>query len=170
MRALYKIREDMQAVLNPPLADENGTEEVIMSADEIRTRLTPLEIEFDDKLENCLAYLKNLRAEEEALGAEIKRLTARKKAAQNRAESLKAYTLVEIELTQRTGVSVGPHKARIAKSQNGVIVLDETEVPDEFVKVERKPKKADILKWYKATGEILPGIDIETGRVHLRVL
>ena len=169
MRALYKIREDMQAVLNPPLADEDGTEEVIMSADEFRTQLTPLEIEFDDKLENCLAYIKNLKAEETALAEEIRKLTARKKSAQNKQDSIKEYTLSEIEQAELAGITVGPHKARIAKSQDAVLVMDENLVPDNFIKIERKVQKREILKWFKETGEILDGIDIETDRVHLRI-
>ena len=168
MRKLYEIREDFEQILNPPPADEES-DSPILSEGEIRAGIASLEIEFDDKIENCLAYLKNLRAEEEALSAEIKRLTARKKAAQNRADSLKAYTLVEIELTERTGVLFGAHKARLAKSQDAVIVIDENLVPDRFVEIETKVKKREILKWFKETGEILNGIDIETDRVHLRV-
>ena len=153
MRQLYAIREDFERILNPPPADEE-TDSPIPSEAELRTELAALEIEFDDKIENCLAYLKNIRAEEEALSAEIKRLTARKKAAQNRADSLKNYTITEITLAGRVGVRVGVHKASLAKSQDAVIVLDETLVPDFYVKIERKIQKREILSWYKETGEI----------------
>ena len=168
MRQLYAIREDFFRILNPPPADEQSDSPVPSEA-ELRTELAALEIEFDDKIENCVAYLKNLRAEEEALSAEIKRLTARRNATRNKDESLKSYTLTEIELAGRLGVQVGVHKARLAKSQDAVIVLDENEVPDEFVKTERKVQKREILKWYKETGEILDGIEIETNRKHLRI-
>ena len=168
MRQLYAIREDFFRILNPHPADEESDSPVPSEA-ELRTELAALEIEFDDKIENCIAYLKNIRAEEEALSAEIKRLTARKKAAQNRADSLKRYTLTEMELAGKVGVQVGVHKARLAKSQDAVIVLDETLVPDFYVKIERKVQKREILCWYKETGEILDGIEIETDRNHLRI-
>ena len=168
MRQLYAIREDFFRILNPHPADEES-DSPVPSEEELRTELAALEIEFDDKIENCIAYLKNLRAEEEALSAEIKRLTARRNATRNKDESLKSYTLAEITLAGRLGVQVGVHKARLAKSQDAVIVLDENEVPDQFVRIERKVQKRDILKWHKETGEIVDGTDIETNRKHLRI-
>ena len=168
MRQLYAIREDFEQILNPAPADEESGSPVPSEA-EIRTELAALEIEFDDKIENCIAYLKNLRAEEEALSAEIKRLTARRNATRNKDESLKSYTLAEITLAGRLGVQVGVHKAKLAKSQDAVIVIDENKVPDFYVKIERKVQKREILQWYKETGEILDGIDIETDRKHLRI-
>ena len=172
MRKLYEIREDIQAVLNPRISDNdelNDETENPATPEQLRTGLEALELEFDEKLENCLAYIKNLKAEETALAEEIRRLTARKKAAQNKQDSVKEYTLSEIEQAELAGVAVGPHKARIAKSRDAVVVIDDFLIPSNFTKVKVEAKKAEILKWYKETGEILPGIDIETDRVHLRV-
>ena len=165
MRKLYEIREDIATALNPSETDE----EAILTADQIRTELAALEIEFADKIENCIGYIKNLRSEEEAVANEIRRLTARKRALQNKQDSIKEYTLSEIEQAERTGFSVGPHKARIAKSQDAVIVEDEHAVPDRFVEIVTKVDKRAILKWYKSTGEIVAGTDIITDKKHLRV-
>lgn len=45
----------------------------------------------EEKIEGILLYLKDTKAEAEAIAAEIKSLTARKKAAESRAEGLKSY-------------------------------------------------------------------------------
>ena len=172
-RQLYKIREDIEAVLSPPTPadddDDDDETEPYLSADQIHDQLAELGLEFDDKLENVLAYIKNLKAELESVSTERRKLAGREKALRNKIGSLNAYTLLEIEATERMGVVVGPHKAKVARSRDAVVVVDENLVPDRFVQIETKVLKSDIMKWFKQTGEILPGTDIETNRKHLRV-
>ena len=50
-----------------------------------------LQMERTEKIENIACYIKNLRAQSEAIKSEINALTERKRAAENRAESLKNY-------------------------------------------------------------------------------
>lgn len=54
-------------------------------------QLDKLQIERDVKIENIALYIKSLRADAEAIKAEEKRLAERRKAKENRAESLKEY-------------------------------------------------------------------------------
>ena len=172
MRKLYEIRADIQEALNPRISEDDALNDEMenpATPEQIRDNLTALGLEFDEKLENCLAYCKNLKAEEDAIADEIRRLTARKKALQNKQASIKEYTLAEIEATERMGITAGIHKGTIAKSRDAVVVLDEHAVPDRFVEIITKVDKREILDWYKRTGEIVAGTEIETDRRHLRV-
>jgi len=54
-------------------------------------RLDALQIDRTTKLENTALYIKNLLAEAEAIKAEEKNLAERRKAKENKAESLKKY-------------------------------------------------------------------------------
>lgn len=53
--------------------------------------LTALQMERDKKIENVACWVKDLKAEAEALKNEIASLTARKKAAENKVERLKSW-------------------------------------------------------------------------------
>ena len=54
-------------------------------------RLEELQMAKDKKVENIACWIKDLKAEAEAIGAEVKELQHRKKVAENKAESLKQY-------------------------------------------------------------------------------
>lgn len=155
---LYEINAAIETALNPPEGEEIDHE-----------ALESLKLSFDDKVEGCLAIIKNLKAEEAALDTEIKRLQARKKAVENNRKSLSDYTQFQLEVAGMKGVAVGVHKARIAKSPDGLIVMDEADIPESFKHIETKIDKRGILKHFKETGEILPGTEIETDRTHLRI-
>ena len=58
--------------------------------------LTALQMERDRKLENVALWVKDLKAEAEAIGNEVKALTARKKAAENKAERLKEWLVTAL--------------------------------------------------------------------------
>ena len=54
-------------------------------------RLEQLQMAKDRKVENIACWIKDLKAESEAIAAEVKELQHRKKVAENKAESLKRY-------------------------------------------------------------------------------
>ena len=54
-------------------------------------KLSELEMQYSDKVENIALWIKNLAADAEALSNEIKNLQGRKKACENKIDSLKKY-------------------------------------------------------------------------------
>ena len=159
---LYKIRQELEDVL---VYDEEGQ---TFDSD----RFESLKIEFEDKLEGCAAVMKNLRAESEAVGAEINRLQKRKSAIDNNLTQLKNYVKFELDKLNIKKIIAGIHKFRIQRnSQPTVEVLDVALVPEEFKErvIEVNPKKSDMAKHFKDTGEELPGTFI-TQNTHLRVV
>ena len=156
---LYEIRQDIEQILNPQEGEDFNPEIL----DELRLR-------FEEKVENCIAYIKNLKSDEEALDKEIKRLQARKQAAENKRRGLSDYVKAEIEAVGRQGVDTGVHRARIARSPISVEVIDTNAIEDgykETVTEERIDKEA-ILAHFRETGEIPSGVEIRAG-THLRI-
>lgn len=129
--------------------------------------LTALQMEREKKIENVALWIKDLRAEAEAIGNEVKALTARKKAAENKAESLKAWLAEalagEIFKTSKVRVSY-THSTRLN-------VIDEQSVvdfiqshyqdPEEFLKYTQPEIRKDAVKAEIKMGVQIPGACVE---------
>lgn len=141
-------------------------------------RLDALGVEFKDKAVRCIAFIKNRKFQEDMCDAEIKRLRAEIKAVEaqkqqyNRernsvAEYLKGW-LVRLGFKK---IEQGVHRATVAKRPTSVIILDETQIPAEFMneKIEYTPSKTAIKKHFEATGEYVQGTEILHDQTQLRI-
>lgn len=61
-------------------------------------------------------------------------------------------------------------RAWIAKSPAKVDVIDESQVPTQFIKQTTSVQKDKILEHFRRTGEVVSGVEIVTDNTHLRVL
>lgn len=77
---IYQIDEEIMSCVD----EETGE---IIDIDKLRD----LQMQRDDKIESVGLWIKDLIAEADAIGKEVKALQARKKASENKAESLKKY-------------------------------------------------------------------------------
>ena len=84
---LYEIDEKIAQVIAESTDPETG--EFMLDID----ALNELQMARTEKIENLLLLCKNLSADVEAIGAEIDRLTARKKVKTNEVTRLKAYIM-----------------------------------------------------------------------------
>ena len=125
---------------------------------------------FNDKVESCVAVIKNLKSDADQIDAEIKRLQARKAAVENNQRGLSEYVKAEMERLGKQKVKAGVHQARIANSPVSAIVFDSDSVSSEFKETitETRINKKAIIAHFKETGEILKGTEIVQG-THLRV-
>ena len=116
-------------------------------------KLDALQIERDEKLEGVALWIKDLKAEAEALKAEKQAFADRQKAAENKAESLKKWLSDALagEKFKTTKVAVSFRKTQ------SVQVSDIWELEEKFVKVpEPTADKAAIKAAIKA-GEDVKG-------------
>ena len=154
---LYEIRREI--------------EEALIQDDEHfnPAKLESLKIEFEAKLEGCACVIKNLRAESDALCAEIKRLQARKAAVDNNARGLREYVKFQLEAVKLRKLDAGIHKFRIQRNSfPSIKILDQSLIEKEYLKIEVNVDKKAIGENFKETGEVLPGTEI-TVESHLRV-
>ena len=110
----------------------------------------------DAKVENICLWIKNLKAEAEALKAEKDAFAARQKAAENKMESLKRYISLYLEGTPFESAKV---KVSFRKSES-LEILEGAVIPDEYLRFkEPEVNKAD-LKVAIKDGLQLPGVSI----------
>jgi hypothetical protein len=137
---LYEIDEAILSCIDA----ETGE---ILDAD----KLNALQIEREKKLENVALWIKDLKAEVEALKAEKQAFADRQKAAENKAESLKKWLTEALagEKFKTTKVAVSFRKTK------SVEVADIWKLDDSFVKyAEPTPDKAAIKKAIEAGQEV----------------
>lgn len=130
--------------------------------------LDALQMEREKKLEGVALWVKDLKAEAEAIGNEVKALTVRKKSAENKAERLKAWLAGALD-----GEILKTSKVRISYTHNSRLnVIDEQSVvnyiqthyqePEQFLKfslpeIRKDAVKAEISK----NGAEIPGCFVE---------
>ena len=124
-------------------------------------KLSALTMELGEKIENIALWIKNLEADAEAFKREEEAFEERKKAAANKAESLRRYLDTALNgqkfATERVSVSF--------RSSKAVQIAENTELPAEYIKtkVEKLPDKKKIGDALK-NGISVPGCALVTNR------
>ena len=122
-------------------------------------RLNALEMERDRKISNVACWIKDLKAEAEAIKAEKQALDKRQKAAENKAESLKTWLsgILQGEKFKDSRCAISYRRSeRVDFADN----FNFDTLPDYMKKVTIEPKKAEIKEFLKGGGEI-EGVRIE---------
>lgn len=130
-------------------------------------RLNALEMERDKKISNVACWIKDLKAEAEAIKAEKQALEKRQKAAENKAESLKQWLLFALN-----GEKFKDARCSISYRKSEQVVFDDgfcfSSLPAQFKKVTVEPKKTEI-KDYLKTGETIEGVElVESSNIQIR--
>lgn len=156
MRKLYEIRDDILACVDM----ETGE---IVDPD----ALDALQMELTEKMEGVALWVKDLRAESEAIKAEIDRLTARKRANERNIEGLKAYLLYGLEgrklKTPRCSVSyTHSQKVEVDDEEQLIEKLMKTVDGDEYLRFKAPEIRKDALKDAMKEGKTFPGVRLVT--------
>ena len=121
--------------------------------------LTALNMERDKKISNVACWIKNLKAENEAIKAERQRLSSRSEVNENKIESLKKWLQFALngEKYKDGRVSISYRKSESVQFDDSFKIED---LPAEFRKVTVEPKKADIKDAIK-NGQTVSGCYIK---------
>lgn len=148
---LYEIDKAIQEALEGAVDPESGEiidEELLAAYDQLR-------MDRDQKIENIGLYIKNLEADAAAIKAEAKNLTARAKAAENKAEHLRNYMqfCLNGQKFQSPRLSVSFRRSqKVEVDQNRLF-----EIPDDYLRYKDpevdKKRVSEALK----AGEDIPG-------------
>lgn len=155
MRPIYEIDQDILDCVDM----ETGE---ILDID----RLNALQMERDDKLEGVALWVKDLKAEADAVKAEADKLTARKKALDNKIESIKAWLLHALDggklKTARCNV-YPTHSQRVSIEDEGKLVsfLQTMNEPEQFLRFKDPELRKDEIKKALNEGTIIPGASLE---------
>ena len=155
MRALYEIDQEILDCVDLETGEILDTE-----------RLDALQMERSRKLEGVALWVKDLKAEADAVKAEADKLTARKKALDNKIDGLKAWLLEALNgeklKTARCNV-YQTHSQRVAVPDEGELVefLQTLEQPDRFLRFREPELRKDEIKKALKDGYIIPGASLE---------
>lgn len=134
----------------------------------IQDTFEALEGEFNDKAISCVHYLQNLNSEVDSIDAEIKRLTAMKKARQNAVSQFKEYMRVNMTQAGIDKIECPLFKITLSKPRKVVSVSDIDLLPEQFKRVKVEPDKTLIKKALDA-GELVDGAELSEGKPSLMI-
>jgi hypothetical protein len=155
MRALYEINQDILDCV------DLETGEILDTA-----RLDALQMEREAKLEGVALWVKDLKAEAEAVKAEADKLTARKKALDNKIDGLKAWLLYALGgeklKTARCNV-YQTHSQKLAVADEGKLIsfLQTLKEPERFMRFKEPELRREEIKKALKDDMHIPGASLE---------
>ena len=156
MRALYEID---QAILE---CVDQETGEILDGE-----ALTALHMERDRKLEGVALWVKDLKAESDAVKAEADKLTARRQALDNKITGLKMWLAIALDgeklKTPRCNV-YQTHNTRLAVADEAKLIdfLKTLEEPERFLRFPDPELRKDEIKKALKEDYHIPGASLET--------
>jgi hypothetical protein len=155
MRALYDINQDILDCVDLETGEILDTE-----------KLDALQMEREAKLEGVALWVKDLKAEADAVKAEADKLTARKKALDNKIDGLKNWLLFALDggklKTPRCNV-YQTHSQRVNVTDEAKLIqyLKLADDPDMFLRFRDPEIRKDEVKKALKEGELFPGAVLE---------
>lgn len=155
MRALYEIDQDILDCVDLETGEIIDTE-----------KLDGLQMEREAKLEGVALWVKDLKAEADAVKAEADKLTARKKALDNKIDGLKnwlLYALCGEKLSTARCKVYQTHSQRVAVADEVELIrfLQTLEEPERFLRYKEPELRKDEIKKALKEDYHIPGASLE---------
>ena len=109
MKALYEIDQEIMECVDPETGEILDTE-----------KLNALQMEREQKLEGVALWIKDMNAEADAVKAEADKLTARKKALDNKVAALKQWLLMALD-----GQKLKTPRCNVYQTHSQKVVIDD---------------------------------------------
>lgn len=158
---LYEITGEFRAISQ--MLDGAEGDAIMLEA--VGQALADNKADFDDKCRAVVHIIANYKGNADALDAEISRLSARKKAADNRKKWLEDYLLTNMLATGTTEISHPAFTIKLQDNPPSVVVDDAALIPMEFMRQKPapapEPDKSAIKDAFKS-GNPVPGCRVES--------
>ena len=138
--------------------------------DAIRDTLEAMQGSIQEKALSLANWALDMEGDIGKIDAEIERLKSRKIAIANRRESLNEYLRTNMLATGITKIQCPLFTITIVEGRESVAISDESQIPDEFmrVKTDISPDKSAIAKAIKG-GIYIPGASLQRGQPSIRI-
>ena len=158
----YKILNEF--IENALSSDEMTEEDIQVYIDTLES----IEDLFENKVENIVKFLKNIKSDIDALKAEEDRLSKKRKYLENKYNGLKNYIQNVFEINEIQKIKAGLFNVRLQKSPPSLEILDIDKIPAEFkIPQPEKIKNKEILDAIKL-GMKVNCVRIIDGKKHIR--
>ena len=157
-RALYELAEGYNSIFDLALDDT-------MDLQALEEGLQAIEGELSDKVANGIGLIQSLKAMTEAMKAEEKRISNRRKVIEKKTENVKDWYQRNLEAMGKTKVETPRGTMSVQKNPPSLVIDDETKIPDAYFDI--IPEHAELNKEkLKAAlkGEEIPGAHLEQGK------
>jgi hypothetical protein len=153
---LYEITEQLRELM---AIDD-------IPAEQLQDTLDLVNDEFEQKAEQVAAFIRELSLDSDGYKAEIDRLSDRKKAIDNKIDSMKDYLRVNMQAADMTKIKGKLFTITLCAPTKTVYVADSALLPDGLVCIKREPNKTDIKAQLESGAEI-EGCALVQGKARL---
>jgi hypothetical protein len=143
MSELQKQALAAQAIINQLIDAGEDDQELIADMVDGETEFLPI-------MDKVLSRYREAGAMEDAIAARIKELQERKGRYVRKQESIKAAMLGAMTLAGMTKLPLTEATLSRGASRQSVVIVDESALPDEFVRIKREPDKVAIANALKS--------------------
>jgi len=152
---LFELTQEFQLLQDMAYYEAEENEGEISEG--VSDALDAIEADRDQKIENTICLYKNIASDSEAIGLEINRLTARKKALDSQANRVKDWLRIN---TLGEKLSYPRGEIRWRKSESVHIDCDPSDLDKRFQRVKVEADKTGLKKAIKA-GEVIDNVTVE---------
>lgn len=132
--------------------------------EDVETALAQITEAIERKADSIGCVLAQLEADAETIWAEEKRLAGRRRALESARERLRDYVRAEMDAHGITRIKTARFTLSVRDNPPSIVIVDEAQVPDQYVRITRVPDKTAIKRALEQDGEVVPGTRIERGR------
>lgn len=153
MSKLYKLSEQFKN-LEELLENDDLPKELIQDA------LNDVQASIEEKIIGMCSYIKNLESDVVGVASEVKRLSDKKKAMENKIDSIKSYMYENLKSLNMQKVRTSIFSVAIQKNQKALKITDGNKIPIAYVlpqevKFDKKAILADIKN-----GQVIEGVEV----------
>lgn len=116
---------------------------------DLNSALENIDDEIETKADNIAKVLRDFDGDIEALKSEEERLAKKRKAIENRQKQLKEYLQNAMLVLDKRKFKTDLFSFNIQKNAPSLRILDESKIPEDYYKIERKLNKNDLKEAVK---------------------
>ncbi|MDU7302157.1 MAG: siphovirus Gp157 family protein [Peptoniphilus lacydonensis] len=116
---------------------------------DLNSALENIDDEIETKADNIAKVLRDFDGDIEALKAEEERLAKKRKAIENRQKQLKEYLQNSMLVLDKRKFKTDLFSFNIQKNAPSLKILDESKIPEDYYKIEKKLNKNDLKEAVK---------------------
>lgn len=135
---LYELTEIYNNLLDLDLND-----------DDLKSALSNIDDEIEIKANNIAKVLRDFDADIEALKSEEERLAKKRKVIENRQKQLKEYLQNTMLVLDKRKFKTTLFSFNIQKNAPSLKIIDESKIPEDYYKIEKKLNKTDLKEAVK---------------------